>query len=134
MGFYELFNDPNIFSTFNYKYSPPTEAPHCGKLLCTSFNSQSIINLFAYGVNLAWQNHQPSLGPCPVTVMTFLVAALLLMSSEVANATLNYDVASGLQLGRRALLAETAGRGGYNAHPDGRGGYNAHPDRWSWRI
>ncbi|KAB5557287.1 hypothetical protein DKX38_008196 [Salix brachista] len=66
--------------------------------------------------------------PMPVTVMTFLVAALLLMSSEVANATLNHDVASGLQLGRRALLAETAGRGGYNAHPDGRGGYNAHPD------
>ncbi|KAJ6412543.1 hypothetical protein OIU84_005572 [Salix udensis] len=66
--------------------------------------------------------------PMPVTVMTFLVAALLLMSSEVANATLNHDVASGLQLGRRALLAETDGRSGYNAHPDGRSGYNAHPD------
>jgi hypothetical protein len=34
--------------------------------------------------------------PMPVTVMTLLVATLLLMSSEVANATLNYDGAAAL--------------------------------------
>ena len=33
------------------------------------------------------------------TVMTLLVATLLLMSSEVANATLNYDGAAALTLG-----------------------------------
>ncbi|KAJ6930781.1 hypothetical protein NC652_014335 [Populus alba x Populus x berolinensis] len=28
---------------------------------------------------------------------------------------------------RRALLAETTGRGGYNENPNGRGGYNEDP-------
>ncbi|KAJ6920202.1 hypothetical protein NC651_013957 [Populus alba x Populus x berolinensis] len=28
---------------------------------------------------------------------------------------------------RRALLAETTGRGGYNKNPNGRGGYNEDP-------
>lgn len=37
--------------------------------------------------------------PMPVTVMTLLVATLLLMSSEVANAALNYDGAAALTLG-----------------------------------
>jgi hypothetical protein len=32
-----------------------------------------------------------------------------------------------LILGRRALLAETTGRGGYNENPNGRGGYNEDP-------
>ncbi|GKV31017.1 hypothetical protein SLEP1_g39764 [Rubroshorea leprosula] len=48
-------------------------------------------------------------------VIALYIAALLLISSEVATAIMD-DASSGFNLGRRALLAQynTAGRGGYN--------------------
>ncbi|KAG6776165.1 hypothetical protein POTOM_019671 [Populus tomentosa] len=67
--------------------------------------------------------------PMAATMMTLLAATLLLMSSEVANATLNYDGAAALTLGLYIIScafyfveAETTGRGGYNENPNGRGG------------
>ncbi|KAJ6998045.1 hypothetical protein NC653_014299 [Populus alba x Populus x berolinensis] len=65
--------------------------------------------------------------PMAATMMTLLAATLLLMSSEVANATLNYDGAAALTLGLYIISSETTGRGGYNENPNGRGGYNEDP-------